>query len=183
MSKTRPDILTFTGKYFNFLNPEPEMICIEDIAHGLSNLCRFNGQCRQFYSVAEHSVNVSELVNRRIALEALLHDAAESYIGDMTRPLKQLLPEYKEIEKKIEAVIRQRFNLSDFESSKAIKYADVQMLLVEQQQIMPYHDDMWGCLEGVTFPSKAIRIKGYSPETAKQIFMNRFNIYSTEREL
>src|ERR1700691_1787676 len=82
-----PYIETFTGKTFSFLAPQPEDICIEDIAHATSMLCRFTGHCKYFYSVAEHCVAVSRLCSVRNDIAGLLHDSAEAYVNDMNSPL------------------------------------------------------------------------------------------------
>ena len=78
-------IQTFTGKRLDLDPPDPSQIDIEDIAHGLSMLCRFNGQCTRFYSVAEHSVHVSCEIESEIALVGLLHDAAETVALELSR--------------------------------------------------------------------------------------------------
>ena len=104
-----PDFIqTFTGIKFHFLDPRPEEIAITDIAHALANQCRFNGHTKWFYSVAQHSVLVAEQVAKRtkdrlIIRQALLHDAAEAYIGDLVQPLKHCgkLDAFREIEEKI----------------------------------------------------------------------------------
>ena len=90
--------LTTTGRQFWPASPDPEQIQIEDIAHALSNLCRFGGHTREFYSVAQHSVLVSQNVPDDLRLVGLMHDATEAYCGDMIRPLKNVLPEFKELE-------------------------------------------------------------------------------------
>lgn len=86
---------TFTGTFDPF-NPQPEEVRIEDIAHHLAMICRYGGATPVFYSVAEHAVHVSRLVERvsgdaRLALLALHHDSAEAYIHDIRRPIKQQL--------------------------------------------------------------------------------------------
>lgn len=174
--KTRPDILTYSGHYFNFLEPNPDTIEIEDIAQGLSKVCRFAGQSRAFYSVAQHSVLVSLLVeehgNPSDALAGLLHDAAEAYIGDVTRPLKQLLPDYRQIEKRIEAAVFARFGLpADMPAS--IKRADLVMLATEQRDFMAPHDDPWYCIEGIN--PLAFTLQPWSPELACSEFLRRFD--------
>lgn len=84
-----PHIRTFTGKKFYFLDIKPDDICIEDIAHALSNICRYNGHCKNFYSVAEHSIRCCERGSDWLCkIWGLLHDAAEAYIGDLVSPFK-----------------------------------------------------------------------------------------------
>ena len=88
----KAEIVTYTGKIFDLLNPKPEMVCIKDIAHSLAYQCRYTGHTKFFYSVAQHCVLMAE--NPDLPgdpLQKLLHDAAETYIGDMARPWKNLL--------------------------------------------------------------------------------------------
>ncbi len=93
---------TYTGKKISICNPDPSLIVWDDIVHALSMICRFGGHARRFISVAEHSILVSHLVpkNRKLALLGLLHDAPEAYLGDVIRPLKAHLPDYKKLEQK-----------------------------------------------------------------------------------
>ena len=84
-----PWISTFTGKKYHYFDPQPEMICLEDIAHALSNMCRFTGHVREFYSVAEHSVHAARVIeDPKLRKFALMHDAAEAYMVDIPRPFK-----------------------------------------------------------------------------------------------
>src|SRR6266403_91014 len=89
---------TITGIKFHPFNPHPVEICLEDIARGLSKICRFTGQIDPFYSVAEHSVEVMHLVPQELKLAALLHDASEAYLSDLSRPFKLGLTEYRQVE-------------------------------------------------------------------------------------
>lgn len=166
-----PTILLHSGAYFDFLTPEECDFTIDDIAHGLSMMCRFAGQCRTFYSVAQHSYLVSTLVSPEDALAGLMHDAAEAFIGDMAKPLKVLLPQYKEIERRVEAAIFARFRISQ-PLPNSIKEADIRMLVTEQQQIMRNHDD-WDYTRGLS--PFDIEIPFWPPEIAKANFLARFD--------
>jgi len=84
-----PRIMLRSGGWFDFLDPWNSPFTVEDIAHGLAHVCRYAGQCDGFYSVAEHSMLVADIADEH-PLQALLHDAAEAFMGDITRPLKQL---------------------------------------------------------------------------------------------
>lgn len=161
----------FSREEFDFLNPEESVFGIEDIAHGLSNICRFAGHSREFYSVAQHCVLVSENVPPEFALEGLLHDAAEAFIGDVTRPLKALLPDYKAIEKRVEAAVLGRFGIHEIPG--CVKEADLMLLNAEQREFMAPHGDTWGCLVGVKRGGPD-RIFPMDPKTAKRVFLQRF---------
>lgn len=104
------EIMTFTRKMFDPLHPDVELIDIEDIAHALAMLCRANGHFKTFYSVGQHSINCMKEAQARgytrcVQLACLLHDASEAYLSDVTRPVKQELPRYKEIEAPLQDVI------------------------------------------------------------------------------
>ena len=103
-------IMTYTKKMFDPLAPETDLIDIVDIAHALSYLCRANGHFTQFYSVCQHSINCAREAaargySRRVQLACLLHDASEAYLSDVTRPVKQELPQYKQIEEPLQDAI------------------------------------------------------------------------------
>ncbi|HET8612979.1 MAG TPA: hypothetical protein VFL92_09465 [Sphingomonas sp.] len=166
-----PTILLQSGHYFDFLDPAGSRFTIGDIAQGLANACRFAGQCDRFYSVAEHCWHASFLVPGHLALAALMHDAAEAFIGDMTRPLKSLLPEYKAIEAAIEAVIDARFALGRLCAHPLVKEADVRMLAAEQAAMMPAHEDDWAILTGVEIPK--VEFQNWGPIEAAAKWLSR----------
>jgi hypothetical protein len=127
-----PRIRLHSGGWLDLLSPETSEFTIEDIAHGLAHTCRYAGQADGFYSVAEHSLLVSAVAVGH-EYTGLMHDAAEAFIGDVTRPLKQLLPEYRRIEARMEEAIFARFDVAP--ASAAIKSADLRVLAAEQAQI------------------------------------------------
>lgn len=107
-------IMTCSHKMFDPLNPEVELIDIADIAHSLSMLCRANGHFRSFYSVGMHCVNcareaMARNYSRKVQLACLLHDGSEAYLSDVTRPVKEEIPRYREIEDPLQDVIWQKF--------------------------------------------------------------------------
>lgn len=146
----KPTILTIRGEYFDFTNPEDSEFGIEDIAHALSHICRFCGHTKRFYSVAQHSVIVSQIVAPEYALEGLLHDASEAFLGDVSSPLKSLLPEYKSLEHRIEPVVAARLGAS-WPMSQEVKRGDLVALVTEQRDLMnrTKHNELWTVTEGV----------------------------------
>lgn len=163
-------MLTATGKQFDPVDPQPDMIDLVDIAHGLAHECRFAGQCRFFYSVAQHSVLVSQAVPPEHAWEALLHDASEAYIKDIPSPVKRLLPDYRALEARIEAAIRARFGLPAAKSDDVAR-ADLVLLATERRDLMIAGGSPWACLHGVTPLDK--RIRAIHAGHAKSLFMER----------
>jgi hypothetical protein len=168
-SVSGPTILLNSGAYFSFEEPELSDFTLEDIAHGLAMTCRFAGQCPRFYSVAEHSVHVSRLVDPKFAWDALMHDAAEAFVCDMPKPLKELLPEYQVIEKRVERAIAARFGLRT-PMPPEIKLADVQMLRAEQLQLMRNNDE-WHWTFDV--PEPDVTVRAVPPDVAKTMFLDR----------
>ena len=136
-------IQTYSGKKFEPLAPALADIDIADIAHALSQLCRFNGHCRVFYSVAEHCVRASQIVAPELKLWALLHDAAEAYLADLPRPLKHQLAEYQAHEDRLLRSIAQRFELA-WPIPAAVFEADDRMLATEARDLMAPPPAPWG---------------------------------------
>lgn len=150
----RNHITTFTGLQVDLSAPTPEMICIEDIAHHLSMLCRWAGATKSFFSVAQHSVLVSKICPWELQKWALLHDAAEAYIGDLTRPLKVLLRQmdpdspgsFDMIETGLMRAIAEKFNLGWPEPPTLAEFDD-QIQRVEAELFM-LHDGQFLSREG-----------------------------------
>lgn len=176
-------IVTYTGKYFDLLNPTPDMVCIEDIAHSLANICRYTGHVRGFYSVAQHCVLMARADLPGDPLKKLLHDADEAYIGDIASPWKQLLwickPadkttfEYyvsiRDWESKVQKVIGLALGV-DLSHSADVKEADNRMYFTEVRDLMPPSKE-FGKWRGNLKPL-ADRIVCWSPKYAEREFLD-----------
>lgn len=162
-------IQTFSGRQFWPIDPRPEDIEIEDVAHALSMLCRYGGHCRRFYSVAEHSVLLSRHVAPTNALWALLHDASEAYLVDVPRPIKPSLGGYLEAEAVISAAICERFGL-DVEMPPEVKAADTAILMDERLQNMAFAPVRWST-DGLPL---GIQLNYWPPKKAEYEFLARF---------
>jgi hypothetical protein len=169
---TEGSIMLVSGKVFNFLRPEESEFTIEDIAHGISMTCRYGGHCKEFYSVAEHSVLVSLEAAEPYKLEALLHDAAEAFLSDLPTPLKRLLPDYRALEERIERVILSRLGVSS-PMSREVKRADLAVTYTEMRMIMPEGTDEWIKDKGVE-PAMC-SILNHRPEVAKEVFLYEYD--------
>ena len=162
-------IQTYRGIAMRPLDAAPETIDIRDIAHALSLQCRFNGHCRVFYSVADHSVHVSRIVPEAHALWGLLHDAAEAYVCDLPRPLKHQIPAYVEIEDRLLEVIVQRFGLS-WPMPPEVREADDILLATEQRDMMEPPPAPWG----LTAQPLDAAIDPLDPAQAEAAFLQRY---------
>ncbi|PIZ81725.1 phosphohydrolase [Candidatus Pacearchaeota archaeon CG_4_10_14_0_2_um_filter_30_11] len=160
----------FTGKKFWPLDPKSEEVDIKDIALSLAFQCRFNGHSNYFYSIAQHSVIVSKIVSKDQASAALLHDAAETYIGDMVSPLKRFMLEFKEIENKIEKIIFEKFGIKNV-NQKEIKRADNIALVTEMRDLMKSPPERW---KVASFEPIHEKIISMGPEESEKIFLKRF---------
>lgn len=169
-------IQTSRGLKFPLIDINPDTILIEDIAHALSMLCRFNAQCLKPYSVAEHSIHVSYEIEPRLAMIGLMHDAAEAYLGDVPGPLKKCLSDFRKIEDRLIRAIATKFGFTfpDERSSDAheLKRADLQLLVDEKAVTMANTGLIWpGNLPDV---KNTDRIQCWGWEEAKRKFLARF---------
>lgn len=163
-------IATYTGRWIEPLNPDPDAINIMDIAHSLAMQCRFTGHTREFYSTAQHSVLVSRLVPAELALWGLLHDASEAYVSDIARPVKHAVAEfgtiYREVEERLSHAVAIKFGL-EWPEPEAIKVADKMMLRAEQRDLMandPNPGDIW---DGKVIP--------WTPTESEKNFLEEFD--------
>ena len=179
-----PFIQTLSGRRVNPLDAAPEDIDPVDIANALANLCRFGGHSRGFYSVAQHSVIVSELVEQRggdpeDVFAALMHDASEAYLGDMPHPLKHRSPlgaAFKDAEDHLEAALRQHFAIKP--DVPEIKRADRALLATERRA---FSDERWHWpeLEGVE--PLDLELTAMSPDEAQRAFLARHETLDSRR--
>jgi uncharacterized protein len=171
-------IQTYTGVAFDITNAKMSDLNIGDIAHSLSMQCRFNGHTNRFYSVAEHSLVVTELVSQHtndpwILMQALLHDGSEAYLCDIPRPIKPLLIEYKVYERQIEQLIFARWDCEE-EMNPLIKSADIAALLMEKNKLMSKEPMPWAEYP-IDFEFKTVNITGLMPFEAKTRFLEKFD--------
>jgi len=160
---------TATGRQFWPMDPRPHEVFIEDIAHAHAMICRFGGHCSRFYSVAEHSVLIARAAAHEHKLWALLHEAAEGYIGDKIRPLKPYLGGYREAEQKIMRAICVRFNLQ-LDLPPSIKALDLALLMDERDQAMVEPPQPWD----VDVAPLGVTLEFWSPARAKREFLSAF---------
>jgi hypothetical protein len=167
-------IITRTGRYFDFIDPQPEQIDEQDLAWGQAMTSRFGGQVApgvEFYSVAQHALIVSILVPPEYAFPALMHDSAEAYTGDMVGPLKQLCPDFKAVEKRVEAAIFAKYGIAT-PLDPCIKHADLRALRTEQRDLTAGSADSWNGLDGWA-PIDG-RLTGWPPAVAAAAWLERF---------
>lgn len=171
--QTKSCITTLCGKFFDILNPEEYQYDIEEIATALSNLCRYTGHVNTFYSVAEHSVLVSRIVPEKLALAGLLHDASEAYLGDVSSPLKKLLPEYQAIEERVQRAIAASFGLGNDFDHPAVHEADKRMYWQERKSVANngVRDKLWHQDLRAT---RKVEAMGMSPMMARRMFIKRY---------
>jgi hypothetical protein len=176
-----------SGGYFHLHNEgDISEINLTDIASALSRQCRFNGHLLpgiEFYSVAEHSVLVSYILEKmeappEVIFQGLMHDTAEAYIGDMAAPFKREIKDYCRMEELVQTRINSRFNLPP-ELDPRVKDADWFALFIEARQLVcPDEEDLstWQGYEEYGEDSKHMKfpIRGWVPSMARNEFLARF---------
>lgn len=162
------------GQMFDFFNPSATEISVEELAHVLSNVCRFAGHVRYFYSVAQHAVNASLIVAEGHEKAALLHDTAEGFTNDIVTPLKVQVPLFKDIETVIESDMARRFDFQ-YPLSPEVKLADLQMLKIEKDILKP-STSHWAILDGVEVDHLLDRVdmRPMTPTEACDAFLQRW---------
>jgi hypothetical protein len=152
-------MLTATGTAFELGRPRKDAVQLDDIAHHLALINRFNGATPRPYSVAEHSLLVAEIFERQLGmtnpvarLAALLHDAHEAYLGDLISPVKgHLGQESRVLEASLERAVQERYGLRTAAAAyrQQIRDADLIALATERRDLMPPHPGHWPVLDGI----------------------------------
>ena len=166
-------IMTASGLYFDFDRLSSNLLSIDAIAQALSHICRFSGHTSRFYSVAQHSVHVANCrcVPRQHRLAALMHDAAEAFLGDVSTPLKRMLPDYQELERRVEQMIFFRFGIPEIPAE--VWKADKIMLATEGRDLMPLTAEEWAEIAGEQpLPTP---IRPWSPGYARDRFLDLYH--------
>jgi hypothetical protein len=167
-------ICTFNEVMIDGLDPNPDHILIEDIAHSLAHMCRWNGHTKRFYSVAEHSVFCAAITDPEHKLAALMHDASEAYLADISSPVKPHLQNYKKIEAHLMSVIAKKFGFQ-YPFSAPVLDVDAYLLRLEWHSYILKKSDM------------APQVNPSLPvfewfEACKNLFLERFKLYSNDND-
>ncbi len=173
-------IRTFTGKKFYWDNVGSNDIDIRDIAHALSNNCRWTGHVREFYSVAQHCLYASIEAPPGQELSALLHDASEAYVHDTPSPLKWYLAEhdftaFSDLEHKVDRAIYDTFGVL-YPRDPVIKEIDLRLLATENRDLMPSGEERIHMIEPYPW-----HIHPACSEIAERQFLDRFRSLTGEK--
>lgn len=184
-NEVEPYIELYNGERFYIYRPHFD---IDVIAHGLAKNCRYTGQCKRFFSVAEHSVLVAKLMedlNLGDPFEGLMHDGTEAYLSDLAAPWKALLPDYKKLEAQIELPLRRHFGLPDTITA-GCKRADWLALFIEANTLMATKAKDWIAPDGIKEQAAELckdiaryPIQGWYDVVAQRLFEKAFAVYST----
>lgn len=181
-------IKAFSGLVLDLDDPRPEMISADDISHALSQICRFGGHARRFYSVAEHSVLVADVVeaaggDQIEQMIALTHDAHKAYLGDIPSPLKHALSDYPEMSLRVKGAIAAALNIpSPSLSTPRIAEAERFVGAFEDEQLMPDTRPQFSShVEGISLPAAVTWRAGLSPHDAELLFCRRYDQLNVAR--
>ncbi len=159
---------TVSGRRVSLVAPDPDTLYIPDIAYSLAGICRFTGHCKPRYYVAEHCIRVAEILPPILRLQGLLHDAAEAYFNDLSRPAKGLLPEYKKLEDAFLEVIYTKW--LRFRNDDIVKKADDILVATEGRDLMGNTAD-WHLSEAPL----GKQIRPWSSANAESLYVYIFN--------
>lgn len=163
------------GQMFDFFAPEKTLdFEMEEFAHVAGNICRFAGHVRYFYSLAQHLLNTSLIVDQRYRKTALCHDTSEGFTNDIVTPLKVAVPTFGAIERTIEADMARRFGFL-YPYPPEVKLADLQMLAIEKSILKP-SSSHWAVLDGVEWEHllPVALMAPMTPEQATNAFLQRW---------
>lgn len=173
-------IETHTGRKFFVMNPTVEAITIFDIAHALSNQCRYSGHTDPFYSTAQHCCLCAAYADSKGAspidsLQILMHDAAEAYVVDVPRPIKQFLPEYRKIEFGVNATIREWLRIGRLPLPAIQDEIDSRIIVDERRAVMRHglHNEWLGATKLL-----GIKVVPWASRWAEQQFLMRYAAYT-----
>lgn len=174
-------IETYTGRAFWPLHPTVEALSVIDIAHALSNQCRYSGHVKWFYSVAQHCVLLAKWLQERggspeDCLQILMHDAPEAYLVDIPRPVKQYMPQYRVWDKAINDKVREWMGWSDKPMPTMQDELDSRIIVDERAQLMSNSGLDWGH----DLAPLGIVIEPWEPEYAEKAFLTLYAAYSKE---
>ena len=177
-------ILTHRGHPFSFTYLDKNVYDIKDIAHALAMTCRFGGMTEWHYSVAQRSCHIAEELFREtgdasLAMDGLMHDAEEAYMGDMKTPLKEMMPEFRDMSDKVDEIIRHRFYKFGvpLKMQPLTKEYDTRILLDEKTYLLPQNGIAWDIEK--THSPLGIHIPQISPYLAERRFLELFEFYSS----
>lgn len=170
---------TYSGRKFSLRSPQVADIALVDIAHALSNQCRFNGHCLSFYSVAQHAVEVACCLadageSPEVQFAGLHHDDSEAYLGDLIQPLKARddFGFFRILEGGIQGLISRALGFaSAYSIETRVKEADLRVLARERLDLLAQCAGDWECLRGVE-PSESL-IVPLPPGEAKDLYLSK----------
>lgn len=177
---------TYKGKKFYPLDPRIDEVDLEDIAHSLSLLCRYNGHVKRFYSVAEHCIHAADWLEMKgygteVALQGLLHDASEAYVSDVPKPIKRMLNGWERVEEKVQKTIFERFNVS-WPMDEAIKEIDLRLLYSEANENFELSLSEWNLNYNPKFMyADCIDFLYLDPSSAESAYLETFERLNNER--